>query len=105
MAEIIKMTGEITSVVPESKNGKFTLSELQGAVGGYIELVHLADGRLMVVNEEGKLMDLSLNMKATTLVARVGIKVFNSKLTGDAAIRATGGIAGDVLVCDDNQID
>ena len=50
----------------EPKNGTdFTLEELQGYVGGYIEIIHLNDGRIMVINEEGKLLGLPLNMLAT----------------------------------------
>lgn len=50
----------------EPKNGTdFTLEELQGYVGGYIEIIHLNDGRIMVINEEGKLLDLPVNLLAT----------------------------------------
>ena len=34
-----------------------TLSDLQRAVGGYIETVSLADGLILVCDEEGKLKD------------------------------------------------
>lgn len=53
-----------TEVSP--KNGKyFSLEELNSFVDGYIEIVDLMDGRLMVVNEEGKLIGLPLNLLAT----------------------------------------
>lgn len=45
----------------------FTLAELQAVVGGYIELVRLADGGL-VIHEEGRLVGLPPNPTATRLV-------------------------------------
>lgn len=64
MAKYIKTDGSIINVEP--KNGKdFSLKELQGFVGGCIEIVYLPNGDLMVVNEEGKMNDLPINMKAT----------------------------------------
>ena len=44
-----------------------TLSEMQACVGGYIELVYLKDGVILVVNEEGKLNNLKPNIIATEL--------------------------------------
>lgn len=38
-----------------------TLEGLQAAVGGYIEVVPLADNAAMIVNEEGKLLNLRHN--------------------------------------------
>lgn len=43
----------------------FTLKELQGIVGGLIQLVYTHDGKRMYVNEEGKLMNLPYNQLAT----------------------------------------
>lgn len=63
---IIKTTGEIQHVTP--KDGKkFSLEELQAAVGGLVELSVLEDGMDFWVNEEGKLMGLDVNPKATAL--------------------------------------
>ena len=49
----------------------FTLEELQGYVGGIIQIIPL-DGeghedRLLVVHEEGKLIDLPFNLPATLI--------------------------------------
>lgn len=63
----------------------FKLEALQSFVGGYIEIIPTKDGRLMVINEEGRLKNLSYNMTATDLVEY------------DL-------IVGDVLVCDKNLI-
>ena len=38
-----------------------TLEGLQAAVGGYIEVVPLADNAAMIVNEEGKLLNMRRN--------------------------------------------
>ena len=91
MAKIIKTSGVTIEVSP--RNGTdFQLDELQEFVGGYIEIVYLDNGQMMVVNEEGKLEGLPYNPLATMIVA--------SKckyLSGDI-------IVGDVLVCDGNQV-
>jgi len=67
MATIIKVSGEKETVEP--KDGKtFSLKELQKAVGGYIELLPLDDGKLMVVDEEGKLKaDAQINVEASRI--------------------------------------
>ncbi len=43
------------------------LAEMQKLVNGYIEVLALADGRVMVVNEDGLLLKLPVNAKATEL--------------------------------------
>lgn len=84
MADWIKTNGERIEVQP--KNGTdFSLEELQGFVGGYIEIVRMDDEHLMVVNEEGKVYGLPINMTASMLIMR-------------------DTIVGDVLVCKSNEI-
>jgi len=74
-------------------NGKdFKLKELQAVVEGYIELVHLSDKVVMVVNEEGKCDNLEPNSIATAIARKVG------------AIPLNDYIAGNVLVCDDAMV-
>lgn len=83
MATIIKTNGEMLRVDP--KNGKdFKLQELQEIVGGYIECVYINDKIQMVVNEEGKITGLPLNVAASSLAGQC--------------------IVGDVLVCERKQI-
>ncbi len=66
MAILIHPDGTSTPLDPA--DGRcFTLAELQAAVGGYIELLRLADGGL-IVHEEGRLLDLPPNPRATRLV-------------------------------------
>jgi hypothetical protein len=82
MAQTIKADGSIEQMNP-SNGIDFSLKELQEAVGGYIEMVYLPNG-IMVVNEEGLLKGLPLNQLA-------------SQLAGQP-------IVGNVLVCDREQI-
>lgn len=90
MATIYKAHGEIIYTSP--KNGKdFQLEEMQAVVNGYIEVVYLDDGLIMVVNEEGKLNGLAINWNATKLYRK------SHPWSNDI-------IVGDVLVCDYTEI-
>ena len=83
MARWIKTNGETIEVHP--KNGvDFSLEELQGFVGGFIEIVRVDDDRIMVVNEEGKLNELPVNGIATYMAREL--------------------IVGDVLVCKADEV-
>lgn len=82
-AYLYKTSGEIVPVLPINGTS-FTLGELSSFVNGYVQIVTLKDGRLMVMNEEGKLDGLKQNDTATNLAKSV---LFN----GDH-------IVGDVLV-------
>ena len=88
MATLYKTDGTRSIVKPN--NGRdFSLEELKKFVGGYIEIVYLDDS-LMVVNEEGKLMGLELNMAATNLYGHyIGVGEY---------------IVGDALVCRQGEI-
>ena len=82
-AELIKATGSVQEIEP--KNGTdFSLEELKTIVDGYIQVVWLKDGRIMVVNEEGKIHRLPLNVRATCIVNGEGI---------------ADTIVGNVLIC------
>lgn len=70
MAILYKTDSTIENVTP--KNGKtFSYEELQGFVGEgddkMIEIVPLPSGKMLVVNEEGKLIGLKTNLRATDL--------------------------------------
>ena len=88
MATLIKSNGEEINVLPKNKTD-FQLTELQTFVGGLIEIVKTNDGRTMVINEEGKINDLPINQKASELYQ---YNEFDF-------------IAGDVLICNSNEID
>ncbi len=47
---------------------KPSLEEAQQLVGGYVEMVRLPDGKQMLVNEDGRSMDLPLNKEATEML-------------------------------------
>ena len=74
----------------EPKNGTdFSLEELKTIVDGYIQVVWLKDGRIMVVNEEGKIHRLPVNVKATFIANGEGI---------------ADTIVGNVLVCNQSMV-
>jgi hypothetical protein len=64
MAYLLKTDGTIHEVKPATGR-VFTIGELQGMVGGYIEVVRTHTGDFMVVNEDGKLRGLPPNDVAT----------------------------------------
>lgn len=80
MGVLIKATGTITEIQP--KNGHdYSLEELQGFVGGLIELVtfwHEGKIKYAVVNDEGLIMNLPCNLVASLVVGQ--------DLVGDCAI-------------------
>lgn len=66
---ILRYDGE--SVETSPRNGKrYSLKELSNAVNGYVECVRLPDGRLMWVNEEGRMLNLPVNTRASELAGR-----------------------------------
>ncbi len=82
-AKIIKANGLIRDITPAGDT--FTLAELKEIVGGYIELVWLPHGMVLVVNEDGKMNGLPVNVVATELYK------------ADVLV-------GDVLLCNENLI-
>jgi|688.fasta_scaffold00022_97 hypothetical protein len=67
---LIKYDGSIQEI--KFKGAKPKLTELQECVGGYIECIYLNDGKVMVVNEEGKILGLPENNKATSVLLTQG---------------------------------
>lgn len=83
---IIKSDGTEQFVNPEGANDKFTLEQLQRIVGGYIQVINLPANKLLVINEEGKLLSLPVNQKASSL-ARFCKSIFDTDfIVGDAVI-------------------
>lgn len=80
-AILLKTNGTEVKVKPKGRY--FSLKELQGFVGGYIEIHKLQDGREMILNEEGILLNLPINESATVLAYHLA---------------TSKGIRGDVLV-------
>lgn len=82
---LIKPDGSEKTVIPS--NGKdFKLEELKKFVGGWIEIIRLNNEQIMVINEEGKLEELPVNMVAT--------KLFQQIFSGTSDF-----IVGTVLIC------
>lgn len=111
-AQLIKPSGEITEIKPA--NGiDFSLEECYTLIGcEMVEVVSLADGRIMILDEEGKLKDeFELNAKATELFmqGRLSHAEYVSKMKkeyGDNFIDAGMGddvlndsIVGSVIIC------
>lgn len=66
MAQLIRADGTTEEIKP-TDGCKFSLAEMQTLVGGYIELAGTHDGRILVLDEEGKLKDKRTNSIATAL--------------------------------------
>ena len=89
-AKIIYTDKEEEDYTP--KNGKtFELEELQGIVDGNFEIVRLKDGRIIVIDEDGKSKDKAVNIQATNIMRR-------DHYTTDY-------IVGTAIVCDDDMVD
>lgn len=62
-AFILRADGTVFSVRPDGE--RFRLDEVEEVVGGDFEMIPLADGVVLVVNENGKALGLALNVEAT----------------------------------------
>jgi hypothetical protein len=111
MATILYPNGQHEEVFP-ANGTDFQLAELQRMVGGSIEIVPTNDGRIMVLNEEGKLLGLPRNEQATALVdfpSQEDIALLKW-LYGDQVIivgevgAEADYVAGTVLVCQDHEV-
>lgn len=65
-SKLIFHDGTILNITPNRDN-KFTLEELQKYVEGYIQIIYLQYNLAMIINEEGKFLDLPKNEEATKL--------------------------------------
>ena len=89
-AKIIYADKEAEDYTP--KNGKtFKLAELQGIVDGNIDIVRLNDGRMIIVDEDGKSKDKAVNIPTTNILRR-------DHYTTDY-------IVGTAIVCDADMIE
>ena len=64
--EEIKTTAAEFKIIEDSKDEP-NLKEAQEFVGGMVEGITFPNGDYLIINEEGKLMQLPLNPEATTL--------------------------------------
>ena len=89
-AHVYYHNGDFQETQP--KNGStFELEELQEIVGGYIEIIRLNDGRIIIVNEEGLNLNLPVNIEATNILRR------------DHS--TTQYIVGNAIVCDADMVE
>lgn len=69
MATLMKIDGTTQEVHPKDAKRGFTLQELYTLIGGNCRLIEapgpFADGRMMVMDEEGKLNGQQLNVEAS----------------------------------------
>lgn len=66
MATFLRPDGSSAEISPKSGRA-FSIEELHAAVAGYIEIIRIPDGRLMILNEDGKQLQLRPNWQATAL--------------------------------------
>lgn len=73
-----------TSREVQPKGKFFSLEELKGFVGGYIQIIELTEDEWMVMNEEGKLKGLPTNLAACSKT--MGIVALDDEIVGDVLI-------------------
>ena len=89
-AKIIYTDKEAEDYTP--KNGKtFALTEMQEIIGGYVEPIRLNDGRMIIVDEDGKSKNKAVNIPATNILRR-------DHYTTDY-------IVGTAIVCDADMVE
>lgn len=91
MATLIKTDGSKLEIQPQ--NGlDFQLDELQKFVDGYIDIINLHNGDILVINDNGKDF-YPVNHRATEIVAHTNNAIFLFDY-----------IAGDVVLCEDKEV-
>jgi len=78
--QILKTNGDKVS---QSFNDNLSLEDLQKIVGGYIEFLPLKDNKFMIVNEDGKCINLPINIQATFIAKNSNINDF---IVGDVVV-------------------
>ena len=89
MAKWIKADGNVVDVSPKNAGKCFTLEELKSFVGGWIECIHVSLKQVMVINEEGKLMNLPYNAVAAEAF-RMAFQPTDDFIVGDALLCEIG---------------
>ncbi len=67
-----------------------TLAEMQEAVGGYIEVVSMKNDMVMIVDEEASIKEKPVNVIAAAIASA----------NAPRSRQPSGGIAGDVIICE-----
>ena len=89
MAKWIKADGNVVEVSPKNAGKCFTLEELKSIVGGWIECINISPKQVMVINEEGKLLNLPYNAVATEAF-RMAFQPTDDFIVGDALLCEIG---------------
>ena len=89
MAKWIKADGNVVEVSTKNEGKCFTLDEMKGFVGGWIECIHISPTQVMVINEEGKLLNLPYNAVATEAF-RMAFQPTDDFIVGDALLCEIG---------------
>lgn len=85
-----KLYKDETETDIQPKNGKdFELEEMQEIVGGYIQIVPLPRGRILICNDDGMSLGLPINKLASLAVT--------GYVYGDV-------VMGDVIICDSKMV-
>lgn len=71
MGLLIEANGKKKTVIPK-EGAHYTLEELQGYVGGYVERIDMFNGSAMYVDEDGKAKNLPYNTFATKVLMKLG---------------------------------
>ena len=89
MATLVPPDGPVREVYPA--NGvTFTLEELQGYVGGYIEALRVSGNHWLIINEDGKGLGLPVNDGANLYLVAAGRRLHvNDYIVGPAVICTT----------------
>ncbi len=91
MALLVNTKSIVSNIAPN--NGiAFELEEAQALVGGYIEIINIGKGYIMIIDEEGKLDGKPFNTMATMIALH------------RQAIRPDDYIVGDVIICKMHEI-
>jgi len=89
-AQVIKANGTVTEVEP-SNGTDFSLAEMYEHTGcNMIQIVASKDGRMIIVDEEGKMNGKQINKKATDIYEHGNHPGWE--------------IVGDALVCNPSQV-
>ena len=87
-AYLVTVEGAIREIAPHNGTD-FELEEVQKLVDGYVEVVPYTDGRVMIVNEEGKFCK-DRNEPATKMALESGSIFSHDYLCGDVVICPEG---------------
>jgi hypothetical protein len=79
---LYRANGTQEVVTPKNKK-QFTLKELQAFVGGNIEKFFLTGTQIMVINEDSKLDELPVNVRATEIIRKYDTQ---DTIVGDALV-------------------